>query len=124
MVLRPERFRISLRLSNASGVRQSISVTVGVCNSAAIGSKGSPNLFREWKPCEELVVVTVGNKPRSVSLVRRVNTASWQYGRLNGVAFSFQVSAHLLENHPSIPISNAKYIFAHNPARSDFSNCS
>lgn len=39
----------------------------------------------------------MGNKPCSVSEVRGVDAASRKYERLNFVAFSFQVSVHLLE---------------------------
>ncbi len=69
-------------------------------------------------------VFIIRHKPGAVSLVRRVDTASWKYERLDFVALSFQVSAHLLENHPVIPINDAENVFAQDVARSDFPNCS
>src|SRR5690625_576996 len=58
----------------------------------------------------------VGNKPNTVSLMGSVDGRSWKYIRLYFVPFSFQVSLHLLEDHPSIPINNAVNVFAHDPS--------
>ena len=41
----------------------------------------------------------VGNNPDSIPSMRRVDGDSWNNERLNGVPFSFQVRAHLLEYH-------------------------
>jgi hypothetical protein len=53
-----------------------------------------------------------------------VDGASWKYKRLDFVPCSFQVSLHLVEYHPVIPTNKAAYIFAHDPARANFPNCS
>jgi hypothetical protein len=39
------------------------------------------------------------------------------------IPITFQLSAHLLENHPSIPISEAANIFAHDETRGNLSYC-
>jgi len=54
--------------------------------------------------------------------VGSVDGASWKNKRLNGVPTSFQVSAHLLEDQPSIPTNKAANVFAHDVARGAFSN--
>lgn len=71
------------------------------------------------------VITTVGvsNKERPVSSVGSVDATSWKYKRLDLVAFSFQVSAHLLEYHPGIPINNSENILAHDPSGTDLPNC-
>jgi len=66
----------------------------------------------------------VGNKPNSVSPVWRVDTCSRKYKRLYLVAFSFQVSAHLLEYHAFAPINNSANVFAHHVAWLNLLNCS
>ena len=47
---------------------------------------------------------------------------SWKYKRCDFVPFSFQVSLHLFEDHPSIPTNKAANIFAHDPTRLNFPN--
>jgi hypothetical protein len=42
---------------------------------------------------------------------------------LNPVAFSLQLSAHLLEYHPVIPINNSENVLAHDPSGTDCPNC-
>ena len=55
--------------------------------------------------------------------MRGVDAASWKYERLDLVAFRFQISAHLLEYHPGIPINNSENILAHDPSGTDLPNC-
>jgi hypothetical protein len=43
----------------------------------------------------------VGNKPESIASVRRADSASWQYGRPDRVAFAFQIIGHGVK--PSVP---------------------
>jgi len=66
--------------------------------------------------------VGVSNKPNSVSSVRCADPTSWKYKRCDFVPFSFQVSLHLVEDHPSIPTNKAANIFAHDPTRLNFPN--
>jgi hypothetical protein len=54
--------------------------------------------------------------------VGSTDAASWKYERLYGVPLSFQVSAHLLEDQPSIPTNKAANVLAHDVARGAFSN--
>jgi hypothetical protein len=51
-----------------------------------------------------------------------VDGRSWKYIRLYFVPFSFQVSLHLVEYQPSIPISNSENVFAHDPTRPNLAN--
>lgn len=67
------------------------------------------------------LVVGVSNKPNPVPSVGCADTASWKNERLNGVPCIFQVSAHLLEDHPSVPINKPAYVLPHNVARGAFS---
>ena len=55
--------------------------------------------------------------------MRSVDATSWKYERLDLVAFSFQLSAHLLEYHPVIPINNSENVLAHDPSGTDLANC-
>ncbi len=64
----------------------------------------------------------MSNKPNSISSVGGADAASRKYERLNGVPKSFQVSTHLLEDHPSIPTNKPANVFAHDVARGAFSN--
>ena len=68
------------------------------------------------------MLVGVGNKPNSLSEVRCVLACSRKYIRLYFVPLSLQVSLHFLEYHPSIPISKAENVFAHNPTWLNFPN--
>jgi hypothetical protein len=43
----------------------------------------------------------VGNNPESIASVRRTDSASWQYGRPDGVAFALQIIGHGVK--PSVP---------------------
>ena len=52
-----------------------------------------------------------------------VDATSWKYERLDLVTFSLQLSAHLLEYHPVIPINNSENILAHDPSGTDRPNC-
>lgn len=54
--------------------------------------------------------------------MRRIDTASWKYVRLDAVTFSFQISAHLLEYQSLRPTNDSENIFAHDPAGTDFLN--
>jgi hypothetical protein len=45
------------------------------------------------------------------------DTRSWKDARPYFVPQSLQVSAHLLEDHPSIPINQAANVFAHDEGR-------
>jgi hypothetical protein len=63
------------------------------------------------------VVLTVGNKPNPVTSVGCADTRSWKDTRPNLVPHTFQVSAHLFEDHPSIPIKQAANVFAHDEGR-------
>ena len=96
------------------------SLTVGV------GSKfngiGSIRPFRHiFRPCV-WTVGKMGDEPCPVSPVRRIDTASWKYIRLDAVTFSFQISAHLLEYQSLRPINDSENILAHDPAGTDFPN--
>lgn len=51
-----------------------------------------------------------------------VDTCSWKYKRLNGVPTSFQVSAHLFEDQPSVPTNKPANVLAHDPTRCTLSN--
>src|SRR5690554_6148768 len=62
------------------------------------------------------IALGVGNKPDSISSMGSVDGRSWKYNRLNGVPFILQVSLHLVEDHPSIPINNAVNVFSHDPS--------
>jgi hypothetical protein len=66
----------------------------------------------------------VGNKPDSIPSVGSVDGASWNQKREDFVAFSFQVSLHLVEYQPSIPTKQAANVFAHNPTWLNLPNCS
>ena len=46
-----------------------------------------------------LLALGVGHKPQSISFVWCTDTTSWQYGRPEGVTFSFQVIRDFI--HPS-----------------------
>src|SRR5690625_110951 len=46
----------------------------------------------------------------------------WKYNRLNDVPFIFQVSLHLVEDHPSIPTTNSRNVFSHDPSWFNLSN--
>ncbi len=70
------------------------------------------------------VGVFKSHKPNSVSPVRSVDTCSWKYKRYDFVPLSFQVSLHLFENQPSIPINKPGNVFANNPTWLNFSYCS
>lgn len=67
-------------------------------------------------------VVTVGNNPNSVSAVRRVDACSRKYGREDFVAFTFQVSAHRVENSPGIPTKEAANVLRHDVGGASLSN--
>lgn len=54
--------------------------------------------------------------------MRRVDTASWKYIRLDFEAFSLQISAHLFENQSVRPINDSENIFTHDPAGTYFPN--
>jgi hypothetical protein len=55
----------------------------------------------------------VGNNPDPVAAVRRVDACSRKYDREDFVAFTFQVSAHRVENHPFIPTNEAANVLRH-----------
>ena len=67
--------------------------------------------------------VIVCNKPNSISLVGSVDTCSWKYIREYFVPFSFQVSLHLVEDQPSIPINKSENVFENAPFRLNCANC-
>lgn len=59
--------------------------------------------------------------PDPVPSVRCVDGDSRNNKRLNGVTFTFQVSAHLLENHASVPSNETANVLTNDPARMKFS---
>jgi hypothetical protein len=64
--------------------------------------------------------VGVSNKPNPIPSVGCADACSWKYARPYFVPRSFQVSAHLFEDHASVPISEAANVFAHNVGRGSF----
>lgn len=66
----------------------------------------------------------MGDEPHAISAVWRIDGTSRNKIRLNLVACSLQISAHLLENHSLRPINDAGNIFPHDPTRGNLSNCS
>lgn len=74
------------------------------------------------KSSVDSLALTVGNKPYSLALVRRVDTCSRKYKRLYLVALRFQISAHFFEYQSVRPSSKAAYVFAHDPTRLDSAN--
>jgi hypothetical protein len=78
------------------------------CARARIFSGGS---------ARSVAVGVCSNPPYPIASVGCADTRSWKDTRPNFVPHSFQVSAHLLEDHPSIPIKQAANIFAHNEGR-------
>ena len=52
----------------------------------------------------------------------RVKATSWKYARLYFVTFILQVSAHLLEDHSSLPTNDSKNILPHNVPWLEFRN--
>jgi hypothetical protein len=101
-----------------------------LCTAVGVGS--SPTFFnpffRQVPPCAKFVFLSdpcasgVGNKEDSIPFVGCAHTRSWKYIRLYFVPFSFQVSLHLVEYQPSIPINKPENIFAHDPFWANFSN--
>ena len=67
---------------------------------------------------QTLETASTSSPPTRADCARRYNN-----GR-DLIAKTFQLSAHLLEDHPSVPISEAANVFAHDPCWSDFMNCS
>ena len=65
-----------------------------------------------------------GDEPYSVSSMGSVDGRSWKYIRLYFVPLSFQLSLHLVEDQPSIPINKAENVFPHDPTRLNLSYCS
>jgi hypothetical protein len=61
--------------------------------------------------------MAVGNKPDSVSPVRRIDGTSWNNKRLYLVPFGFHVSLHLLEYHPTLLSKQSVNVFSDNPCR-------
>ena len=68
------------------------------------------------------LVVGVSNNPDSVAAVRRVDACSRKYDREDFVAFTFQVSAHRVENHPFIPTNEAANVLRHDVGGASLSN--
>ena len=64
----------------------------------------------------------VRNNPDSVPAVRRVDACSRKYGREDFVAFTFQVSAHRVENQPFIPTKEAANVLRHDVGGASLSN--
>ena len=64
--------------------------------------------------------VGVSNKPNPVPSVGCADACSRKYARPYVVPLSFQVSARLLEDHASVPASEAANVFAHNETRGSF----
>ena len=80
------------------------SIKVDDLTAETIGKSGFPLLSIDSAPCLALAAVGVGNNPNPVPFMRGADTCSRQYKRPNLVAFSFQVSLHLLEDHAASPI--------------------
>jgi|TARA_A100001391_G_C4972462_1_gene253039 hypothetical protein len=63
-------------------------------------------------------VLGVAHNPESFSLVGRIDGASWNNKRPRGVAFTFQVSEHLVETQGDVTIN----IFENAPSGSFLCN--
>jgi hypothetical protein len=60
---------------------------------------------------------SVGNNPDSFSPMGSTDACSWNNERLNFVSFTFQVSAHSLEDHAFLDVNNPSHILANNVPR-------
>lgn len=85
-------------------------------NSTALSRVSLP--FVALPPFQSLVEL-VGNNPNSISSVGRIDGNSWYNKRLYFVAFFFQVSTHLFENHTFVPSSESRNIFSNDPSWSE-----
>lgn len=61
--------------------------------------------------------VKAGNNPDPLSFLKRVLTRSWNNKRLYFVAFTFQINAHLLEDHSVCVTNKSENIFSDDPCR-------
>jgi hypothetical protein len=60
----------------------------------------------------------VGDDPDSVSSMRGIDGTSWNNNRPCGVAFTFQVSQHLVETHRDV----TSHVFSKHPSGSRLLN--